>query len=141
MRFWDSSALVPLIVREKETEVRRDIFMADRKVFVWWATPVECAAALARRHRDGVLPEARYERALSVLAGESAGWRPVAPTALVQAEAMRAVRVHPLKTGDALQLAAAIAWAEQRPAGNTVVSLDLKLRRAASLEGFTVLPE
>ncbi len=141
MRFWDASALVPLCVREKDTELLRGIFMTDRNVFVWWATPVECAAALARQHREGGLPEAKYERALSVLVGESAGWRAVAPTPLLREEAMRAVRVHALKTGDALQLAAARVWAQQRPTGNSLVSLDLKLRRAASLEGFTVLPE
>jgi predicted nucleic acid-binding protein len=141
VRFWDASALVPLVVDEPTTDLLRGLFMADKKVIVWWVTPVECAAALSRRHREGGLSVEIYEYALKVLVGESAGWRPVAPTELVREEAMRAVRLHALKAGDALQLAAARAWAQQRPAGHALVSLDEKLRRAAAVEGFTILPE
>jgi hypothetical protein len=45
-----------------------------------------------------------------------------------------------MKAADALQLAAALRWAAEQPDGHEFVSLDETLRRAAKVEGFTVLP-
>jgi hypothetical protein len=47
--------------------------------------------------------------------------------------------VHPLRAADALQLAAAYAAAEQRPASLDMVTLDERLAIAARNEGFVVL--
>ncbi|HSJ25022.1 MAG TPA: hypothetical protein VK929_10160 [Longimicrobiales bacterium] len=57
----------------------------------------------------------------------------------VRTTAMRLLRTHPLRAADALQLAAALAWAPA-PAGDVFVTLDERLATAATLEGFTVLP-
>jgi len=48
------------------------------------------------------------------------------------------LRVHPLRAGDSLQLAAAIIAAEHEPATLEFVSLDERLNEAASREGFRV---
>lgn len=59
MKFWDSSALVPLLVEEEITPAVRDLFIAEPGVIAWWGTPVECASAISRLERDGHLsPEA-----------------------------------------------------------------------------------
>ena len=50
-----------------------------------------------------------------------------------------AVRVHPLRAADSLQLAAALASAEEDPSGVGFVCFDIRLNEAASREGFTVL--
>jgi hypothetical protein len=50
------------------------------------------------------------------------------------------LRVHDLRGGDALQLAAAIATAEGDPATLDVVTLDERVALAARREGFRVLP-
>ena len=52
---------------------------------------------------------------------------------------MRFLRVHPLRAADALQLAAAFAAAECRPAPLEVVTLDERLAAAAQREGFPLV--
>ena len=51
------------------------------------------------------------------------------------------LRVHPLRAADALQLAAAVAFAEDNQAGVRFVSFDARLNDAAAREGFPVLTE
>jgi predicted nucleic acid-binding protein len=53
----------------------------------------------------------------------------------------RFLRVHPLRTADALQLAAAFIAAEGRPSSLEVVTLDERLAAAARKEGFVVIEE
>ena len=48
--------------------------------------------------------------------------------------------IHPLRTADALQLAAALIWAQESPQGLEFVCLDQNLREAAPREGFSILP-
>ena len=64
----------------------------------------------------------------------------VSPTDDVRRRAARLAGVHPLRAADALQLAAALVWCEEQPHGETVVSLDSRLREAARSEGFEILP-
>jgi len=63
----------------------------------------------------------------------------MSPDEEVRRQARRLLRVHPLRAADALQLGAAIVWAG-RYEGREFVSLDARLREAARLEGFAVLP-
>jgi predicted nucleic acid-binding protein len=58
MRYWDASAIVPLLVDEPRTGRARDLRDEDTQVVVWWGTPVECASALARLRREGALSAA-----------------------------------------------------------------------------------
>jgi predicted nucleic acid-binding protein len=50
-----------------------------------------------------------------------------------------ALRVHALRAADALQLAAAFAAAERRPASLEIVTLDDRLANASRKEGFALL--
>ena len=65
----------------------------------------------------------------------------IEPTHVVRERAERLLGVHALRAADALQLGAALTWARERPQGMALVSLDDRLRTAARLEGFTLLPE
>jgi hypothetical protein len=56
----------------------------------------------------------------------------------VKALATRLLRLHPLRAFDALQLGAALHWAEAHPQGRTFHTLDGRLALAALREGFTV---
>jgi uncharacterized protein len=58
----------------------------------------------------------------------------------VRRRAGRLVATHPLRAADAFQLAAALVWCEEQPAGETFVCLDEQLREAARREGFGLLP-
>jgi uncharacterized protein len=53
--------------------------------------------------------------------------------------AIRFLRVHLLRAGDALQLAAAFLAAERRPSSLEMITLDDRLGAAARKEGFVVL--
>ena len=50
--FWDSSALFPLFVEQRQTE-RVSQYFADYRVAVWWATAVEIISGLTRLERMG----------------------------------------------------------------------------------------
>ena len=63
----------------------------------------------------------------------------VGPLERVRQVAIRLLRVHPLRTADALQLAAAVVASEDRPRTLDVVTLDARLALAARREGFAVL--
>lgn len=136
MIFWDSSALVPLLVSEAATRSVAASYARDPEVVVWWATPVECASTVARLEREQALSFADAGRALARLDALASSWLQVEPSDEVRETARRFLRVHPLRSADALQLAAAYLAAERRPPTLTLATLDDLLRVAAAREGF-----
>ena len=68
-----------------------------------------------------------------------AAWHEIDPSDAVRETAARFLRVHPLRAADALQIAAAFAAAEGRPASLQLISLDDRLCVAARKEGFAVV--
>lgn len=141
MSFWDSSAILPLLVREPASG---EIHLLARRLgarVVWWGTLVEFFSALSRLHRAGSFSLAEMQRAASRLLALADSWVEVLPVEAVRSTALRLISVHELRAADAVQLAAAMEWAEQRPAGRAFVCLDARLRNAALREGFRVLPE
>src|SRR6266446_5765512 len=116
MRFWDASAIVPLLMTETSTKHLQALAARDPAVLVWWATEVECASAIARLERDGALDEPAVTEAFERLKQLAGAWHQVDPSDAVRETAVRFLRVHPLRAADALQLAAAFVAAERRPA-------------------------
>ena len=139
MKFWDASAIVPLLVAEESTRRLQALAAKDSAMLVWWGTPVECISALARLERDDALNARAMTLTLQRLRQLAAGWHEVDPSDEIRETAARFLRVHPLRAGDALQLAAAFAAAERRPASLEIVTLDDRLANAARKEGFAVL--
>jgi len=138
LRFWDSSAIVPLIVTEDATEGLLASAAQDPVMLVWWATEVECTSALSRLEREGELTESALATALERLDRFAESWNEVQPTAALRGVARRLLRVHPLRGADSLQLAAATIASEGLPASLSIVTLDDRLASAARREGFTV---
>jgi hypothetical protein len=141
MRFWDSSAIIPLCLKEPATEGAKNLAKTDEDIVVWWTTRVECMSALARRYREGALPTHAEQKAKAVLSALAEAWSEVQPSELVRRRAERLLMVHPLRAADALQLAAALLWTESATMGSEFVCFDQNLREAAVREGFTVLPK
>lgn len=139
MRFWDSSAIVPLLVREQSSDALHAAFERDPTVLAWWGTEIECVSALTRRERDGDVDSGVLRIALSRLDALVASWREVLPADGVRRTAVRLLRVHPLRAADSLQLAAAVVGATGRPDSLPFVTLDKRLALAALREGFQVL--
>ncbi len=136
MRFWDSSALVPLFAAEPGTRSVQSLYRRDPEVVVWWGTLVECASAIARLERDGALAPADATESFARLDALAPSWMQIDPSDEIREAARRVLRVHPLRAADALQLAAALVAAERRPPTLAFVTLDARLREAASREGF-----
>jgi uncharacterized protein len=65
----------------------------------------------------------------------------VLPSEAIRSRADRLLALHPLRASDALQLAALLAAAEERPADLPFVTLDERLAEAARKEGFSVFPD
>jgi predicted nucleic acid-binding protein len=139
MRFWDASAIVPLLVFETSSRALQALAKQDPTMLVWWGSEVECASALARIERDGALDPRGVTLAFDRLRLLSHVWHEIEPSDLIRQTAVRFLRVHPLRAADALQLAAVFAAAEHRPTSLDVVTLDERLAVAASKEGFPVL--
>lgn len=140
MKFWDSSAIVPLCVIESVSQLIHEVLMEDQAMIVWWATRIECISAFIRRTREGILDERGQEQARRSLMGLGEVWREVLPTQIVRETAERILAVHPLRSADALQLSAALIWTNKSPYRHHFVCLDRVLREAARKEGFTLLP-
>ena len=139
MRYWDASAIVPLIVEEASSVAMRAQLAEDGDVVAWWTTTVECTSALVRARSAGRITD--ESPALERMDWIARGWREVEPAPEIRDEARRLLRVHDgLRAADALQLAAALAVAERRPSSLGFVCLDDRLRLAASREGLRVLP-
>lgn len=138
MRFWDSSALVPLLVEEPGSAGRLQELKADPAVLVWWGTPVECESALQRRLREGALNAEGARLARENLMRLAAAWREVPASAFVRTLAVRLLRTHPLRAADALQLAAALSLVQGGVADLVFLTADLRLAEAAEIEGLGV---
>ena len=139
MKFWDSSALVPLVVDETTTSSMRRLLASDRDVVIWMMTSVELLSALGRVGRTSqaladLLPGVRAD--VMDLVTRCAT---VTDVDGVRRRAERFVGVHPLAAADALQLAAAMLASGDRPETLEFVTLDQQLARAAKLEGFRVV--
>lgn len=139
MKFWDASAIVPLLVDEPSSPQLRPLAAKDPAIFVWWGSEVECVSALVRHERDGSLDKVGAASAFRTLSQLANGWHEVDPSDDVREAAIRFLRVHPLRAADALQLAAAFLAAERRPATLEIVTLDDRLAGAARKEGFAVI--
>jgi len=140
MRFWDSSAIIPLCLKEKASEAIRGLMKDDEDIVVWWTTSIECLSALSRRQREGVLTSGDAGKARAILSALAAAWSEVQPTEMVRLRTERLLSVHPLRAADALQLAAALVWAQDTPRELEFVCLDQNLRESSLKEGFSLQP-
>jgi predicted nucleic acid-binding protein len=140
LNFWDSSALFTFLTGQPDAPKVEPLMKADPKMMIWWGTPVELASAAARLRREGELVERELSELLADIRIIVSVASELEPCELVRQTATRLVQGHVLRTADALQLAAALVWADLKPQGMGFVSLDRRLRDAAEREGFTILP-
>lgn len=138
--FWDSSALVPVLLPETSSVELTRTLRSDARPAIWWSSPVECLSAIYRLHRKAPLPSSLLERTLRRLDAILRGLDTVAPTDLVRDRARRLLAAHALRAADALQLASALVWCAEEPRDETFVCLDARLREAAAREGFRLVP-
>jgi predicted nucleic acid-binding protein len=101
----------------------------------------EVASALTRLHREGAVSQAEMLGALAALKRDLEVMFLVEVTARVVALSVDLLERHPLRAGDALQLAAAIEAGSQLHVPVLFVAFDQRLLRAAKAEGLKSAPE
>ena len=139
VRFWDASAIIPLLADEPTRERLLGLLEEDPQVLAWWGTPVEIASALARRECEKLLTADEVTAALVAVRQFADNWHEIVPSDSVRRTAERLLRAHPLRAADSLQLAAALVAADHNPSSLEMVCLDARLSSAARREGFTVV--
>jgi uncharacterized protein len=140
VNFWDTSAVVPLLIREEDSRERQAEFENTARMVVWWATYIEGVSALCRREREGNIDSQTFQAALNRLKALADQWITVSPSQLILSRSERMLRIHPLRAADAIQLAAAILASRDEPGDSTFHTADSRLAEAAEKEGFTVVP-
>ena len=139
MRFWDASAIIPLLTNETSHSRAMALLEKDSDIIAWWGTPVEIASALARREREQHLSaeEAAATNATAMALAER--WNEVLPSPSLRRVAQRLLSTHPLRAADSLQLAAALIAADHDPSTLEFVCFDARLGQAVTREGFKVI--
>ena len=141
MKFWDSSAIVPLIVHEKESEYCLKTLSDDQEMLIWCLSRVEVISALCRRVRDNILGEADFQKIKKHLNDLIEHAYEVKAIERVRDRALRLLEVHPLHAADACQLASALVATQEDPNRLAMVCFDQHLKNAALKEGFVVNPQ
>jgi len=138
VRFWDTSALIPLVVAERGTALAERLLRADPAVVVWTLTRVELLSALARRRREEPAAARRLLRAKREILAAWPRWSEVTAVEVVRRHAERVVDTHAIRAADALQIGAALVAAAEDPATLEFVTFDQPQAAAAEREGFHV---
>lgn len=139
MRFWDSSALVALVIEETSSRSCRKLVRADGTIAVWILSRTEMVSAVQRKHRRAELDATSTKTALKRVALLAGRWSEVDAVDLVRDRAERLLATHDLRAADALQLAAALVLVEDRPKRFPFVTADERLAAAAEAEGFEAI--
>lgn len=140
MKFWDTCAIVPLLILESRSETMKLIRQDDEDLVVWWGTAVEASSVFARLRREKKLTVSEEQQLRNRIGALAEYWTEIVPSDAVRNLAHRLLLRHQLRAADSFQLAAALVWVGDRPEDNSFVCLDVRLRDAARAEGFMVLP-
>lgn len=138
MRYWDTSALVPLVIAETESERVRDWLREDSLIVTWAWTRVELVSAVERRARQGVITREQRRACIDRFESLAVQWDEVTDLLSVRSRAIPLLARYALRAADAAQLAAALLVAEGNPVSLRFLSLDERLAAAADLEGLIV---
>src|SRR5215510_10361056 len=137
--FWDASAIAPLCAFESNSSRARQIMRKYSKQTVWWGTMTEARSAFARASRKGSLSVKDKEQAVRQLERLSHAWLEIKPDTAVRDLAVQLLDDYPLRTGDALQLAAALIACGNNPRRQVFVCFDDRLATVAEEVGFKVI--
>ncbi len=141
MKYWDASALVPLLVAEPGSNAVRRQLSEDGHIVTWAWTRTEIVGAIERRTREGLLSRRQRRDVLKRFAAFADSWDEVTEILAVRSRANALLARHALRAADAGQLGAALLVQEQLAEPLSFVCLDSRLAYAAELESLRVMPE
>ena len=139
MRYWDASALVPLLVEEPGSDATREWLEQDATIVTWVWSRVEIASAVERRVRDNTLGRRQRREVLQRFTRLANAWDEIADVLAVRRLALALLARHPLTAADSAQLAAALFAAEDDASSLPFVCLDQRLAEAAERENMAVV--
>jgi predicted nucleic acid-binding protein len=141
--FFDASALVKLYVWESDTDA---VPTVDVPAMISELTRVELPSAFWRKHRLGQLSANVAARLSNEFAADYYGEGGEPRFAVMRISdvtvsmAARLVARVDLRAGDAIQLASALVAREVGREVTAFAAFDTRLRDAAAVEGFTLVP-
>jgi len=135
----ESSAVLAWLLGERPAASVRHLLADAERVVTSTLTPLECSRALARGIAIGQLPEADAGAASRLLANASTGWALLEMTGPALERARQAFPAEPVRTLDAIHLAAALEF-QQALGPLTLLSLDDRIRANATALGLTLAP-
>jgi predicted nucleic acid-binding protein len=137
-RYFDASALVKRYVRETGgITVRR--LLASGIAASSRLSEVEVSSGIIRRAREGAFTIQRRDRMLAALQRDVPALALVEMTLEITADARTLLVRHPLRAGDAVQLASCLYLQQQLAQPVPFVAFDGRLVHAARAEGLTVI--
>jgi len=136
--FWDTSALVPLLIEEGASRDARSRLRRCQPV-VWWGSIVEVHSDICRLRRERQITDSQEQGALARARLLSQAWREILPADEVRESAIQLVDSYFLKASDGLQLAASLIWCKNKPASRDFICGDRRLSEAARSAGFSVI--
>jgi len=139
MRYWDASALVPLVIAEPQSERVRGWLEEDSSIVTWGWTRVELVGAVERRYRQGSLTRLQRRACLEQFASLAVRWDEVTDLHSVRSRAIPLLARHSIRAADAAQLGAALLVSEDDPSSLRFMCLDERLAEAADREGLVVV--
>ena len=136
MRFFDASALIKRYVREPHSAaVRR--WLATGPAAISRLSEVEVVSGLARLAREGAIVARRRDLAIAAFTKDVGVWHVVELSSEVATLARALLIRHPLRSGDAIQLASALRLQQITHLPLTAfVAYDARLHAAAVTEGL-----
>jgi predicted nucleic acid-binding protein len=135
IRYFDASALVKRYVEEPSSEIVRQ-GMREAILTTSRLSEVEVTSALVRRWRQGDLTQEALDRTLDALQADLRSLNLIEPVAEITALAGTLLRRHPLRAGDALQLASSV-YLQRKVRGKLEFwAFDQRLNEAAAKEGL-----
>lgn len=140
MKFWDASAVVPLLLTEKQSDYCLQILKDDQDVLLWCLSRVEVVSAMTRRLSEQSLTFGEFQSAKIRLQHILEGAYQITALEKVMNRAVRLLEVHPLRAADACQLASVLVATQEDPDRVSLICLDERLKEAAIKEGFVVNP-
>ena len=136
--FWDSSALVPLCVRQATSQNFRKLWRESSRAVVWSGAIVEIRSALARLHRNNEMDVKGLRLAVRKLELMRRQWNEIVTGEKLHSIAEDLPDTYGLRALDSFQLAAALIWCKEKPKGRLFMCDDVRLSEAAEKVGFIV---
>ncbi len=138
--FWDTSAIVPLCVKQNATRIFRARWRKSSAIVVWWGTAVEVRSALSRLRGENLIDANGLQFALVRLEAMRKQWREILPNDKMREIAELLPDAYGLRALDSFQLAAALIWCREKPKNRVFVCDDVRLTAAALKTGFVLKP-